>query len=811
MFSSIAVLTLALGIGANTAIFTLMDTVMLRLLPVDRPEELVQVLRVNPARGPMRVASFTNALWEQVRDHQDVFSSAFAWSSNRFNLSQGGAVHYANGVFVSGKYFEALGVRPAAGRLLAAADDQRGCPAVAVLSYSFWQDRFGGARSALSSTLSLDKHPFQVVGVSALGFYGMEVGNKFDVAIPVCSAAAFDGKTSRLDERSWWWLSIAGRAKPGVSSTQLMARLAVLSRQVFSGALPPDWGVEGSRDFLHRLLVSAPADTGVSELRSEFKQPLAILMGGVGLVLLIASANLASLMFARANARSREIAVRKALGASRGRLIRQLLTECLLLSCAGALLGLLFARWGTAMLVSYISTAQSPVFLDLSPDVGVFGFTACIAILTGVLFGVLPALRSTRVSLTVAMKGTQAEAAEEHRSFRPRSGAWMVASQIALSLVLVVVAGLFLRSLTKLLTLDIGFDRTNVLIVSANMPTANDAPEQNLALYDDFQKRLETLPGVVSVGRSHRIPISQSEWSQPIEVDSPNPPKGDDAEVYFNFVSPGYFRTLRTPLLAGRDFNQGDTNASVSVAIVNESFARKFFPNADPVGKIIRRIEGPTKPATRLRIVGLVKDSKYESLREETFRQAFFPISQMREGSSAGFFEVRTDRHPAALIPAVQNAAANVNKEMSLDYHSLAEQIDDSLVQERLLATLSAFFGALALLLATIGLYGIFSYLVVERQAEFGIRMALGAPPASILRLVMSDVAIILVAGTSAGVAISLLTVHVVQKLLYGVNARDTKTMIGAVLALCTVALIAGYLPARRAMKVDPMASLRYE
>jgi predicted permease len=808
VITAVAVLSLALGIGANTAIFSLIDTVMLRILPVHKPEELVQLLRLNPKRRE-GTPSFTNPLWEQVRDHQEVFSSAFSWSTTRFDLAHGGAVQYSDGIYASGDFFSTLGVRPAAGRLFIEADDQRGCAAVAVLSYGFWQEHFGGAQTAIGSTLSLNHHPFEVIGVSAPGFYGVDVGSKFDVAIPVCAVAVFDGKRSRLDQRSWWWLNIIGRMKPNISPDQLKARLKVFSPQVFAGALPQDWDPADQEDFRRLLLESVPATTGTSYLRTEFGQPLTILMAVVGLVLLIACANIASLMFARATSRIKEIAVRKALGASRARLIRQLLTECLLLSSAGALLGVLFARWGSALLVRYISTAHNQIFLDLSLDARVFGFTVAIAVLTALFFGVLPAFRSTRVSLTAAMKGSQAEESEHHARFRPAK--WIVALQVAFSLVLLVVAGLFLRSFVNLATLDIGFDRSNVLLVSANLKAANVPPERRIPVYDQIETRLRSLPGVISVGRSVRTPVSNFEWNQFVEVDSLNPPKGDDALVYFNFVSPGYFRTLRTPLLEGRDFDSKDTKTSAQVAIVNETFARKFFPNTNAIGKYLKKVEDPGTSSAPIQIVGLIRDSKYESLREGTFSQAFFPASQIPESDEEENFELRTEHRPSALISVVQDAFAGVDKGISLEFQSLAEQVDDSLVQERLLATLSAFFGALALLLAMIGLYGALSYLVNQRRTEFGVRMALGAPPVSILRLVMRDVLAVLLAGVLTGIAISLATVGLLQKLLFGLTTYDTLTMLGAIALLSAVAVFAGYLPARRAMRIDPMVALRYE
>ena len=659
--AAVAVLTLALGIGANTAIFSLIDTVMVRTLPVEKPEELVEIRRHNPKWGSVTTNSFTNALWEQVRDRQDVFSGVFAWGDESFDLARGGAVQNANGLFVSGGYFTTLGVRPAAGRLLGPADDQRGCPAVAVLSYGFWQDHYGGAESAVGETLSLSNHPFQIIGASSPGFFGTEVGKKFDVAIPICAAAIFDGKEQRLDHRSWWWLRVMGREKAGISPDQLKARLGVFSPQILAAALPLEWAAKDQQNFLKQTLVTLPAATGTSGLRQEFTEPLDILMAVVGLVLIIACANVASLMLARAATRHKEIAVRRALGASRMRLIRQLLTECVLLSSAGALLGILFARWGSALLVRYISTAHDHVFLDLSLDGRVLGFTAAIAVLTGVLFGVLPALRSTRISLTSAMKG--GGEAEHHGRFR--SGKWIVALQVALSLVLLVAAGLFLRSFAKLATLDIGFDRNNVLLVNANLKTANLPPEQLLATCEQIETRLRALPGVVAAGRSWNTPVSGYEWNNYIRVDAPNPPTGEASLADLNSISPAYFETLRTPLLAGRAFNGHDTKTAPLVAIVNQALARKFFPNLNPIGRYFRKEELPGKPVPPIQIVGVVKDSKYETLREENYPTAFFPIAQQMPGSGQEeTFELRTATAPSSLASGVQSAVGGVNKEI---------------------------------------------------------------------------------------------------------------------------------------------------
>jgi predicted permease len=600
-----------------------------------------------------------------------------------------------------------------------------------------------------------------------------------------------------------------GRIKPGISPVQLSAGLAVLSPAVFSAAVPTNWEAKNLENFKKRILLATPGGMGTPWLRREFGRPLDILMGVVGLVLLIACANIASLMLGRAAARHKEIAVRKALGASRARLIRQLLTECVLLSTAGALLGLLFAKWGSALLVRYISTSNTKVFLDLSLDWRVLGFTAAAAVLTGLLFGVLPAFRSTRVSLTHAMKGGQGTEGETRGKFR--AGKWIVASQVALALVLLVASGLFLRSLVKLVTLDLGFDRSNVLIVSANLHVAKVAAEQQPVVFDEIERRLRTLPGVVSAGRSIITPVSNRMWNNFLQVDTPNPPTGDDALANFNFISPGYFETMRTPLLAGRNFNERDTQSSAQVAIVTQALAQRFFPNSNPVGKFFRVAPDPGKTAAPVQVVGLVKDAKYESLREEKPVTAFFPIAQVPEHAEGQTFEVRTAARPAAMIGPVEESVAGVSKAIPLEFGTLAEQIDDSLVQERLLATLSTFFGALALLLAVIGLYGALSYLVTQRQVEFGIRMALGAPRASILRLVMRDVVLVLGGGVVAGAAISLAAVGVLQKMLFGLAARDSFTMLVSIAVLSAVAIVAGYLPARRAMRVDPMVALRYE
>ena len=811
-FTAVAVLTLGLGIGSNTAIFSLINAVMLRVLPVYEPEALLQLNIENPRRPGAPSIGFTNPLWEQIRDRQNVFSDVFSWSEDRFDLAQGGAVQLVHSMWISGNFFSALRIRPAAGRLIAGADDYRGCPAETVLSYGFWQDHYGGTSSAIGSTLSLNRQPFQVIGVAAPGFYGMEKGEKFDVAVPICAAAIFDGQESRLDRRSHWWLQVAGRVRPGIRQAQVVARLKALSPAVFMAALPHEWSPDGQRDFLKRTLTAVPIATGSSRfgLLHRFERPLEVLMAVVGLVMLIGCANLASLMLARAAGRYKEIAVRRALGASRARLVGQLLTESIVLSSAGALLGLLFARWGAALLVRYISTSSDAFFLDLSLDGRVLGFTGTVAMLTAILFGLLPALQSTRVSLTSAMKGSQS--IEIDRPLRFQTRKWIVASQVALSLVLVVAAGLLLRSFAKLARLDLGFDRNSVLLLGTNLKAAKVPADSQIATYEAIETRLRALPGIVSVGRSMITPLEGGAWNQIVKTDWSNALTDDEALTWLNSVSPGYFETLHAPLLEGRDFTSTDSKTSRKVAIINQTLGRRFFPGLNPIGRTfqLKGVSGQFGPP--IEVVGVVKDAKYQSIREDIHPTAFFPDVQLSpEFAEAENFELRTAVRPSALVSSIQAAVASVNKEIALEFDTLTDQVNHSMIRERLLAMLSSFFGALALLLAMIGLYGTLSYLVSQRQAEFGIRAALGAPPGSILLLVIRDVLAVLCGGMAAGVVISLATVRVLHDLLFGLPPRDAITLAAAASILSIVAFVAGYLPARRAMRVDPMVALRYE
>jgi predicted permease len=791
-FAAVAVLSLALGIGANTAIFSLIDSVMLKTLPVAHPEELLQVTSV------LYRGAFANPLWEQVRDRQDVFSGIFAFSLNRYNLSQGGEARYAMGNRVSGQYFETLGVHAVLGRALTAADDKRGCPGTAVLSYDYWQRAYGGREDVLGKSVSLDGHPFEIVGVSQPGFSGVTIGEAVDVTVPICTDAIILPENNSLAKPADWWLNVIARPKPGISTSQAAARLNTLAPDIFKATLPFNLRADNASKYLANTFTIAPAGSGLSQIRSQYRLALLTLMVVVGAVLLIACANVANLLLARGAARRREIAIRMALGSGRARIIRQLLTESLLLSLSGAALGIVFAQWGTHALVGFLSTSRSSVFLDLSIDGRMLAFTAAVAIATGLLFGLAPAWRGTRVQPQTAMKANSRGVIEGSKF---GLGKALVMLQVALSLVLVVGAGLMLSTFWRLTSMDTGFNRQNVLLVRVDIRNANYPVERRAAAWQQMLDRVRAIPGILSASMSGLTPISRSSWTESLLISGVT-----TGGVAYNSVSQGYFDTLGTPLIAGRDFNKYDTPQSPSVAIVNETFVKKFFPNTNPLGKTYQWRPNDILSAP-VEIVGVVKDAKYFSLREPVPPTSFRAESQEKPR----FFAVIEIRSSTNLIPAVESAMAEVNRDVTLQFTSFATQIDESLVRERLLAALSGFFGALALLLATIGLYGVMSYNVARRRNEIGIRMALGAEQSRVLRMVLREVCILIFIGLAVGLATTLATTRFVSSFLYDLTPNDPRTLATAAAVLAIVAVFAGYLPARRASRLDPMTALREE
>jgi predicted permease len=811
-FAAVAILSLALGIGANTAIFQLLDAVRLRALPVQNPQELALVRIANRERvwGRFRGrhSLLTNPVWEQIRDRQQVFSGIFAWANAEFNLARGGEVRPAQALWVSGDFFRVLGVTPILGRIFTPADDQRGCgsPGV-VISYPFWQREFGGEASALGKPLSLDGHLFEILGVTPADFYGVEVGRSFDVAVPLCSERFIAGVDTLLDKRHGWWLAAMGRLKPGYSLTQATAQLNAISPGVFEATVPPNYKPDTVKNYLSFKLAAFPGGSGLSSLRRDYETPLWLLMAIAGLVLLIACANLANLMLARTSAREREIAVRLSLGASRRRVIGQLLSESLLLAAIGAMLGAVLARVLSRSLVSFLSTRSNPLFVDLEADWRLFAFTAGIAILTCMLFGLTPALRATRTGVNSALKSGGRGLTASRERFGLRRA--LVVSQVALSLVLLVGALLFVRSFRNLLTLDAGFRRDGLLIAEFDLRRLQLPKNRRPTFEQELLDRLRAAPGVDSAAVISNVPVTGNGWNDTVLVED----AGQERKGLLNLarISPQYFKTIGTPLLAGRDFSEQDTLTSPKVAIVTQTFARQFLNGASPIGRTFRLEAPPGRPEPSYEIVGLAKNIKYGSLREEYTPVAFFPASQDINPYPLLSTILRSRGSAAGLISTVKSAVAGASPDIDINFYVFGDVLAEGLLRDRLMATLSGFFGLLAAVLATIGLYGVISYMVVKRGNEIGIRMALGASQRTVVAMILREATVLLGIGLTLGSALALAGARVAEALLFGLRPNDPGTLAMGIAALATVAAAASYLPARRASRLDPMAALREE
>ena len=797
-FALVVVLSLALGIGANTAIFSLIDAVLLKSLPVDHPEELLVVRRDS-------VPVVTNPIWEQVRDRQDVFSGVFAYGSISFNLTNGGEARRVAGDYVSGDFFSTLGVRALTGRTLLHGDDYRGCPGVAVIGDAFWQSEYGGDASVIGKNISLDGHQFPIVGVIDPAFYGLDVGQRAQVYVPLCSSIVLDGPKV-LDARSRWWLQIVGRPKSGLTQRQIDARLATLAPAIIESTIPPNWSAGALESYRKMRFDTAPADKGFSELRTTFRRALFMLMAVVGIVLLIACANVANLLLARATTRQREIAVRLALGAGRRRLIRQLMTESVLLSLLGATVGVFFALWGSRLLVRMMSTTNRAVSLDLTVDLRVLAFTIGVAAFTGILFGLAPAWRTGRVDPHSAMKSQSRGVAEGHSRFS--IGKALVVAQVALSLVLVAGAVLLLGSWRRLVDTDPGFTRDRILLVSTDIRSGQIAAEQRSTMYREILTRLAGLPGVRGASASQLTPIGSSAWNDEIKADGFVPASQKDAVVWMNEVSAGYFSTMGTPLLAGRDFNSSDLPGSTKIAIINEAMARRVYKTNNAVGKRFRISEGRDF-GPPVEVVGVVANAKYRSMREENEPIAYLAMSQNASPGAFMNFEIRTDGSPTAIIPEIRAALTEINPRFTLEFVPLARQVSESLRLPRTLATLSGFFGALALVLAMIGLYGIMSYNVARRRNEIGVRIALGAAQGRVVAMVVKEVSRMLVAGVVFGTLLAVGVTRLVSSFLYGVTPTDPTTLVLSGATLAIVGIGAAMMPAWRASRLDPVAALR--
>ncbi len=801
-FAIVAILSLALGIGANTAIFSLLDAVMLKSLPVSHPEQLVAVTM---GKGDNE---FTNPLWEQIREHQDMFAGAFATTDSKFDLTTGGQVRRAKGEYVSGDYFNVLGVRPAAGRLIVHADDVRGCRAIAVLSSAFFMSEFNADPAAIGKSIELNGRKFEIIGVTDPAYFGMTVGSATQVYAPLCSEAVIAGSDADLDQRQRWWLTITARVRPEVSASQLTSRLKAISAPIYLATTPSNWAVNEQTEYQKGVLQFEAQPGGLSDLRSAYKTALFTLMVVVGVVLLIACGNVANLLLARARVRQREAAVRLAVGAGRGRLIRQLLTESLVLSAVGTAAGVLLAIWGTRVLVSLLSTNRNTVWLDLTLDGRVLAFTSAIAVLTGLLFGIVPAWRSANVDPQDAMRGSGRGIAGERSRFSLVKT--LVVGQVALSLVLLVAAGLLLGSFQRQTSIDLGFRGEGVLVVNADIRRVGLAAGARGDYYRAILERLRQVPGARSASSVDIVPLGNARWNQDIIVQGFESKNKRDNIIWFNEIGAHYFETIGTPMTAGRDLSAADTPNAPRVAIVNESMAKKFFPGKAAVGQFFQLTEAG-KPADMVQIVGVVKDSKYSSVREDHSETAFLAASQDSAPRPSTGFVIRATGSPAAIIPEVKSALNGISGLIAYDFTTLDGIVATSLARPRLLARLSIFFGALALTLSIIGLYGTMSYSVERRRNEIGIRIALGAARTRVLSMVLREAGWMVAGGIVLGVAIAVGATRWVATLLYGVTPTDVPTFAIAGAALAVVALAASAIPAWRAARLDPMKALREE
>ena len=811
-FTTVAVLSLMLGIGANTAIFQLLDAIRLRSLPVEAPQELALVHlppkqdQTGSFRG--RISLLTTDIWEYLRDHQQAFSSIGAWGSNSLNLSQGGEARFAEVLWVSGSFFQTLGLRPAQGRLITPADDQRGCGAPGiVISNSFWQREFGGG-SVLGQKLTLQGHPFEITGITPAGFFGMEVGRNFDVALPICAEPIVDSEDEPvLTKHYGWWLGAIGRLKSGWTPEKATSQLAGISPALFQATLPPEYRAVDRKNYLGFTLEATPAAGGVSALRHDYQSPLCLLLAISALVLLIACANLANLLLARASARQREMAVRLALGASRVRLLRQLLAESALLAMIGTLLGLGLAQGLSRLLISFLSSQDSHWFLDLHPDWRVLGFSAGLAVLTCILFGLMPAIRASRTSPGEAMKATGRSLTTTRERFGVRRA--LVVSQVALSLVLVVGALLFVRTLRNLITLDAGFQQDHILFTDVDLTSVNMPIERRAAFRQELLDRVRAIPGVTSAADVVIVPVSGDGWNDTVETTGSF--SGKRRWANFNMVSSAYFKTMGTSFLAGRDFNDSDTLVSPLVAIVTEKFAQKFFAGGNPVGKTFSVVQYANKPKKEYQIIGLVRDVKYQDLREDFTPIVFLDEAQSTEQPAETRFVLSSNESLQDVISSVKRVVVGMNPALVIQFFPFRTLIRQSLLRERLMATLSGFFGMLAAILAMIGLYGVISYMVVRRKNEIGIRMALGADRSNILRIIMSEAAVLLAIGVGVGTVLTIIGVKAADTLVFGLSPRDPGTIVAAVGGVAVIAMLASFLPARRAAGIDPMTALRDE
>ena len=820
-FTAVAVLTLALGIGANTAIFSLLNAVLLRNLPIRQPEQLMLF-----GKGMWRgsVDDLPNRSWQlfsypffrEFRQKNQVFSEVAAIDSIMFSthcrVIDGKNLEKINAELVSGTYFDTLGVSPVLGRVLTDADD--GTPGghpVAVASYSWWQRRFSNDPNVIGKTVTIRSTLYTVIGVAPPEFFGATVGQSPDVWIPLAMEKEISPGWNGLDKNLFQSLYIIARRKPDVSDDQAGANTNVLFKRIirqYAGAQPSQKQLD---DIRHAEIVLTPAAKGLSQLRQEFSSPLKILMAVVALVLLVACANVANLLLARASARQREVAVRMSMGAARLRLVRQLMVESTLLGATGAILGFWLAWGATRVLPRMISAGPDPATISVTPDIAVLGFSALVAVFTVLLFGTVPALSATRVELVPSLKEGRGTTSTRSRSRLARG---LIVGQVALSVILLVGAGLFLRTLVNLTNVDTGFNKQTVLTTSVDPDGAGYQQDARWdGVMDQIEERLNALPGIRSASFAFTL-FNSGGWTDSVMVPG-RPHQEHDPEVDHNIVGPRYFEAMGMPMVLGRSLLPEDVSNSRHVAVINETMARTYFGNDSPLGRTFSIGGEPgTQTASsewlNLEVVGVVKDAKYMDLNEKQMPAAFYPYSQ-----HPGFLYTLIARYsgdPASLAQAIGTTIHNIDPNLPVgEFSTLARLVDDSVLNHRLVAQLCTFFGVLASLLASIGIYGLMSYGVTRRTSEFGVRLALGAHRRHVVWIVLRETLVLVLLGIALGLAAAPAIGRIVASFLFGLKFYDPMSIGFAVLSMIAVAMLAGYIPARRAAKVDPMIALRYE
>jgi predicted permease len=819
-FAIVAIVSLALGIGANTAIFTLLNAILLRSLPVQNPTELrlfgdgkAQGSTLSVPDGDIRLFSY--AFFRDLRQKDTSFSGIAAVDSTQFETKAsiaGGPYQTTHVNLVSGSYFSVLGVPASLGRTIDESDDSvSDSGAVAVASYTWFQRHFNGDTSALGKVIRIQSQDYTLVGVAKPGFQGFTVGQSTDLWIPLSMQKAFSRPGwNTLGSKLFQSLYLIGRLKPGVTSDQASAETNLLLKQIVRSYLGPQPSQKNLDDLAHANVELTPGGRGVSRLRA-FSVPLKILMGIVALVLLIACANIANMLMARGVARTREVAMRMALGASRRRIVFQLLTESILLAFLGAAAGVALAWKASGMLLNMARPGPDPVPLNLAPDLRVLAFTLAVTVLTAILFGTLPAFRSADLEFTSALRDGRGSSSVSTRGVMARS---LIVGQIALSVLLMVVAGLFVHSLIHLYDVDTGFDPHNALLFTLDSSTANlpngTGEIRSVRLQEQIESSVRAIPGVQSDSFAF-ISFNEGGWSDQVLVQGVPRTPANGEQVSFNITSNGFFSTMGIPVLEGRTFNSADQPKSPKVAVINQAMARRFFPNRSPIGHHFGFGEDPSHSGD-IEVIGVVKDVKYFTLDEGSLMEAYFPCTQ-----APGFYGNFIVRYaPSAnrreIVSRVRHSIAEVNSNILVNsVSSFQEQVDHSIATQSLIAQLSSFFGILAVFLACIGIYGQLSYSVARRTSELGIRLALGAQSQSLLWLILRESLVLLVIGLAVGVPVALGSTRFLKSLLYQLTPLDPTAIALAVIAVASMTVTAAWLPARRAARINPVQALRVE